>query len=332
MKDLISIIIPTYNSEKYIARTIDSIMNQSYQNIEIIIVDDGSQDGTKSIVEKYNLGDNKIRYFYQKNSGAPVARNYGFSKARGKYIIFFDSDDEMLPNGIMKLYEKALESDYDLIMGNFFHNLNGKRIRHEQNDIVLNSFLKKNSYGNGDFKVIYYAAPVPGNKMYKKSFLVNNKLKFKTIKIGQDLNYYLNSLSFRPKLGVIEQDIFQKNILSESITYSFNLNVLDIIKAFNEVSIYGSTINNTLKFNHYNFQLAKVPFIKKKADRIFIYNSLIKEIKRIPIENVDSEFINVNINKVYFALENSCYFTSNIYRFYRILKSYFVKKISNIRN
>lgn len=87
----ISVVVPTYNSQDTIKRCIDSILNQTYSNIEIVIIDDGSRDNTKSVIMQYN--SKKINYYYQNNSGVSSARNYGVNVSTGKYIAFLDSDD-----------------------------------------------------------------------------------------------------------------------------------------------------------------------------------------------------------------------------------------------
>ncbi len=92
---LFSIIIPTYNRERVIGQTVQSVLNQTDQDFEIIIVDDGSEDDTKSVL--VNFHSDKIKYYYQQNQGAQVARNYGLSKATGKYVCFLDSDDLLMP-------------------------------------------------------------------------------------------------------------------------------------------------------------------------------------------------------------------------------------------
>lgn len=99
MNPLVSVIIPTYNSAKYIKETLDSVFNQTYKNIEVIVVDDGSVDNTREILEKYN---SKIKYIYQGNKGPSAARNRGIKEARGSYIAFLDSDDLWLPEKLEK--------------------------------------------------------------------------------------------------------------------------------------------------------------------------------------------------------------------------------------
>lgn len=112
MNSKVSIIIPIYNSRKYLSTCINSILEQTYQNIEIIIIDDGSTDNSKKIVEEYIRENNLIKYFYKKNGGVSSARNMGIEKATGKYLFFVDSDDMIEKDAINKCMELINEYDY----------------------------------------------------------------------------------------------------------------------------------------------------------------------------------------------------------------------------
>lgn len=107
---LFSIVIPAYNREKTIERSINSALNQTYDNVEVIVVDDGSVDNTKEVVNKYIP---RIKYIYQENSGAQRARNNGLLHAKGEFILFLDSDDELLPECLNAFVDKY-EKDKDL--------------------------------------------------------------------------------------------------------------------------------------------------------------------------------------------------------------------------
>lgn len=331
MEKLVSIIIPTYNNERYISKTLNSLINQSFKKLEIIIVDDGSNDNTRSIVKEYLKEDRRIKYYYQKNSGAPAARNYGFEKSNGEYIIYFDSDDEMLPDGVKDLYECSSLKDYDITIGNFYHHKNGYNVRHKQNDYFLSSIIDSSNSRTCNEESLYYLSPVPCNKLFKKSYLVKNYIYFNDLKIGQDLNFYLKALSYEPSVGVIAKDVFRKNDVTDSITSSYNKNILDILNVFNGIKFKNHTIKNNLKFIHYNHQLAKVPLIRKADERKDIYNSLKKEISKINKTTIDFELVNVNINKMNFAMKNGSVFTSEYYRFFNRIKSNLTYKIFKLK-
>lgn len=114
MADLISIIIPIYKVEAYLNRCICSVLSQSYQNLEIILVDDGSPDECGKMCEEFATLDSRIRVFHKENGGLSDARNYGAERANGKYITFIDSDDYIAPNYIDYLYNLIVENDADI--------------------------------------------------------------------------------------------------------------------------------------------------------------------------------------------------------------------------
>ncbi|WP_205401361.1 glycosyltransferase family 2 protein [Streptococcus lutetiensis] len=125
MKDLVSVIVPVYNVEKYIHRCITSIINQSYSELEIILVDDGSSDSSGLICDEYALKDKRIKVIHKKNGGLGYARNSGLDCATGKYVTFIDSDDYVEQDMIEKLYKDLIGVEADTCIGGFqrvYHN------------------------------------------------------------------------------------------------------------------------------------------------------------------------------------------------------------------
>lgn len=114
-----SVIIPAYNSADHISKTINSILNQSFKDLEIIIVNDGSTDNTYDVINGYSQNDKRIRIINKKNEGVNLARCTGIEKAKGKYIHFLDSDDIVEKDAYMTLYEKSKENDPDMIFFDF---------------------------------------------------------------------------------------------------------------------------------------------------------------------------------------------------------------------
>ena len=102
---MISVIIPIYNVEKYLTKCIESVINQTYKNLEIILVNDGSTDNSKEIIDKYSSIDSRIKVINKKNGGLSDARNVGIELAKGEYITFLDSDDWIELNMYEKLYK-----------------------------------------------------------------------------------------------------------------------------------------------------------------------------------------------------------------------------------
>ena len=112
---LISVVIPAYNAEQFLDETLESVLSQTYENWECIIVNDGSTDNTESIAKKWCERDTRFRYFYKENSGVSDTRNLGIKEARGEYIAFLDADDLYMPNFLEVCLENLVEKDVDLV-------------------------------------------------------------------------------------------------------------------------------------------------------------------------------------------------------------------------
>ena len=119
MKPLISVIIPVYNVEKYIKRCLDSVINQTYENLEIILVDDGTPDNSGVICDEYAKKDERIKVIHKENGGLSSARNAGLDIAKGEYISFIDSDDYISDNFIERLYENLSENGAEIAQCGF---------------------------------------------------------------------------------------------------------------------------------------------------------------------------------------------------------------------
>lgn len=115
-KPLVSVIMPSYNAEKYIKEAIESVIAQTYTNWELFVIDDGSTDGSGTILDGYARSDDRIHVFHQENSGQFFAREKGIAMSQGEYILFLDSDDALMPDCLEKLYEVICESKPDMIM------------------------------------------------------------------------------------------------------------------------------------------------------------------------------------------------------------------------
>ena len=116
----ISVIIPVYNTEKYLRRCIDSVLAQTYQDFELLLIDDGSKDSSGAICDEYAVGDSRVKVFHKENGGVSDTRNYGLDLAQGKYLMFLDADDFWLQDDVLEvLIEKAEENDLDIIRGEY---------------------------------------------------------------------------------------------------------------------------------------------------------------------------------------------------------------------
>lgn len=143
---LVSIIIPCYNSEYYLIDALKSIRNQSYKNIEVIVIDDGSTDKTNEIINKFKIQDSRIKSFYQKKQGVSAARNLGIKKSRGNFITFLDSDDLYEKDKILEQVNRLRSTNKKVCYcGNkyIFNNRSIKHVYNIEGKILENYILNK---------------------------------------------------------------------------------------------------------------------------------------------------------------------------------------------
>ncbi|MCX8074606.1 MAG: glycosyltransferase [Clostridia bacterium] len=193
MDDLVSVIIPAYNAQKYIKKCIESVLNQTYAHIEIIIVNDGSKDDTLKICKSYAKNNSNVKIITTKNRGVSYARNSGINSSNGKYIVFIDSDDY-----VDREYISALITNYDdnkLTLCGYYEvieNINNK----------LNSklnFKEKITGLKEDFYLLYNNGLINSNfcKLYLSNIIKSNEIKFdEEISIGEDLLFNLEYMKY----------------------------------------------------------------------------------------------------------------------------------------
>ena len=204
---LVSIIIPVYNGEKYIEECLDSILDQDYKNIEVIVVNDGSVDNTKNIVEKKCKKNNNIKLINQKNSGVSCARNNGINNSNGEYLSFVDSDDCLSSHYISRLYEMINENNADMALFRQPKRFIGKFIEHDINDNYKVSVL---SGKDATLDMLFYKIAIgPWNKLIKKSIITDNNICFdKNISFGEGFNFSIDCYQKSKKVACSNEQLY----------------------------------------------------------------------------------------------------------------------------
>lgn len=210
----ISIIIPVYNCENLLNCCLDSIKNQSLTDIEIICIDDGSNDNSYAILKEYASNDPRFKIYQQENNGAGFARNKGIENSHGKYILFVDSDDYIENNTCEVLYEQANRLDCDLILFNsikhFKNNTDYNLIHFKKNkDInykirVFNSEYFRDRIFDGEYGVIW-------NKLYKSSFIKKDNITFPKHKIYNDVEFHIKTTILAEKISYVDKVLYHYN-------------------------------------------------------------------------------------------------------------------------
>jgi len=191
----ISIIIPSYNRAHTIVKTVNSVLNQTFIDFEIILVDDGSNDNTEEILSEMLETDSRIKYFYQENAGVSAARNHGISLSDGEYICFLDSDDYYEDNFLEKMYDKVINHRLEVCYCGF----------REFNKTIIRK--KKTKFLNRDFLSEYIAGIVAittSSFMIKKELITNNRITFlENVSWGEDFEFFCKVLAFANKVGSV---------------------------------------------------------------------------------------------------------------------------------
>lgn len=243
---LISIVVPVYNVEKYLNRCLDSIVKQSFKDIEIILVNDGSTDDSGNIIESY-LFDERIKYIYQNNKGLSEARNTGINIASGDYVLFLDSDDSLEPNTCYKLSQVIIEFEVDIVtFGRYLIKDSVEKIR--DSAYWGNNLLDGKEY-LVQAKLNNRFSASACNKLYKLSFLRHRGLSFKSGIVYEDLLFNFQCMIQGARVYVLNELLYNYYIgRNGSIINTIKEKDLDILLTVNELfAIYEKYRNPVVK-------------------------------------------------------------------------------------
>lgn len=273
-KTKVSVIIPVFNAEKYLERCLNSIINQSLKEIEIICVDDASTDNSLNILKDFSKKDNRIQYRVQhENSGAGIARNRGMEYATGEFISFIDSDDFVIDNtAYEKLYEYAVECKADIVSANLNIYKNGEFQNNPFSNIIkCTSYIKPQEYG-----IPWYFQ----KNLYRKQFLKENNIEFPDYRNGEDPLFLTKVLVNVDFVYCLPVDFYAYTFACKTSPYKINSekSEIDYIKHFRDVL----TLLNNSKFEKTYLEYEKSMY-KFFVDHTFTFpsKSLDKNIKDI---------------------------------------------------
>lgn len=236
MEPKISVIIPIYNVENYLEKCIESVINQTYKNLEIILVNDGSTDGCKEICDRYKASDKRIKVIHKKNGGISDARNWGIDNATGDYVAFLDSDDWIDLGLYENLYNNIIKEKCDISMCNYKRTYDNKsNLKHSDKKVIYtNHEILKELYTDKQILIV-----VVWNKLFKKELF--NSFRFPVGKIHED-EYLIPSVLYKAnKIVYLEKELIYYRITPNSIMNSkfnenrlFYLDILDMRNTFYE--------------------------------------------------------------------------------------------------
>lgn len=350
-KELISVIVPVYNAEKYLQKCLDSILEQTYKNLEIIIINDGSTDNSGQICQEYEKQDDRIIYIEKENSGVSDTRNAGMDRMTGTYVTFVDSDDWLEPNYVKFLYEKLIEHQADIVVGNYtsFNESNSVFYFHTSADYYEKVYDNKSIIPclYDAKELLKSALIVPWGKIYKKEIIAN--FRFPIDRIGEDALFNLKALLDSKKVVYVNKSAYIYRVREGSLSNTWSDKwIRDAIYIIEErlsllaslgypLSEHRRVYKMSLDYissEAYNRGLAnshELNYIKEKKmllDRLLPQN---KEDKKAVVLVADVS----NINQVVTTMKSICYHNRSV-RFYIINedlpKEWFIQLNSRLRD
>lgn len=223
---MISIIIPVYNSGKYLRKCLDSIKNQTKKEFEVIIIDDGSTDNSYNIINEY-LNDERFKVIKQENHGIGYSRNVGIEKSTGKYLVFIDSDDYVELNFLELMFKKAEKDNLDIVVCDYIEeNIENNK----QKKVIIPDF--DNTSVDNNPEILLGINKSPWNKIIKKSAI--NNIRFPENLKYEDTQFICEILK-NTKIGKINKCLNHYVIHSKSETTTMNEKVFDILKIINNI-------------------------------------------------------------------------------------------------
>lgn len=308
----VSIIVPIYNVSKYIKRCLDSLINQTLEDIEIILVNDGSEEDEEKIIKPYLDKYKNIKYYKKENGGQASARNFGLEKSRGEYILFVDSDDYIETNMTSLMYKTAKDKKVDIVVCNYY--MENKDNKEEINVLEENKYISNSLYVT--------LTPAPWNKLFKREFLINNNFSFIEGIIYEDYATIPTLAIYNPKVYFIK-DYLYHYIQSENSTMRNNEykekyeNIIPATKYLYD-NMHNKGFNLELEYliAFHTLYLASLNFYEyKKYDKLDLVSNLVKEL--IP-KYYKNKLVKENISlskRIYmFLFYHKKYYLINLYR------------------
>lgn len=335
MEPKVSVIVPIYNAEKYMKKCIDSILSQTLENIEIILVNDGSVDNSANIADEYSRVDRRVRVIHQNNSGPSVARNTGISVARGKYIGFVDSDDYIEKTMYEELFKSADKNNIQVAMCSYIENYIYKNEAHiikanlEQEKIydkpriqsnIINTFTKNENYG-------FYSL---WNKIYLREWLIESNLKMDENRDhGEDWWFNINVFSKIDTFIYIDKELYNYiHINSNSLMSKYRENQFELFldgrlkmkEIIPNEYIYDKEFNRRFVYEFSVYIMRTYKEIKDKSYRNFLIDNVLRNDEVLEAsKNVDG--LGIHFKVTTFLIKSRLYYFARLcYRMISIIK------------
>lgn len=326
----ISVIVPVYNTENYLRECLDSIVTQTFEDIEIICINDGSTDSSLDILKEYEKSDRRISVVCQPNSGLSITRNHGIKLAKGKYIYFIDSDDYLELTALEELYRISKENNLDILIFKLINFDDGTTNKYTSEYYEMESLKYLNgkvfNFEDVGEDALNFAVSAPG-KFYNRDLI--NDMKFPENLIFEDNVFFAEAMLRAKRVSFYDKHLYNRRIRNDSITTTNTIKFADSIIIINKI------IELSKEFNVY--EEFKYGLAKKKIDSAYFRYSLVDDeykeefFKRVQHDFIDYEDeyeknIMPSLSKTYKYIFNSFLRSQNHEEFDLQIKIFNLKK------
>ena len=268
----VSLIIPVYNAEEFLDESINSILNQTLSDIELVCVNDGSKDDSLKMLENFSKKDNRIKIIDQKNQGCGAARNKALENATGDYIYFFDPDDYLVPDALEKLYENAISNNSDFVIFKIASFRDGEPINYDEPGFEFEKIFNDIDFNNFTFNYraikrhVLLSSFAPWTKFYKKEFLDKyDDFRFHTNVAFDDVPFHVQSMLRAKRISYVPEFFYHYRLSNPNSVNNTASNAPDIFKIVDYVEKF---LKNENFFNEF-----REDFIIFKITQLSMYIS-----------------------------------------------------------
>ena len=314
-KEKVSVIIPVYNTGKYLMQCVDSVVKQTYKNLQIILVDDGSTDDSGNMCDKIAQKDNRIQVIHKQNEGLGLTRNKGLEYVEGRYVTFLDSDDWFLQDHIEMLMQSALNSNADLVIGSRTKFFSDKKETFKQLDLSLYGEFSGEDIKTKVLPEIISASPNSNNdlgipmsvcfNLYSSDIITKNKILFPSERYCVSEDFFFNYKYIRncQKVVIIKEYGYIYRNTPMSISHSFNEEQISrVFNFYTEAKklVFEDEISNDTKLRVYRCTLSKIrSLLIRLVTSSVTYNNKIKIIKKIVSNQQTKEILSKFDYRIY---------------------------------
>ena len=292
----ISVIVPIYNAENFLTESINSLLNQTFTDFEVICINDGSKDQSLRLINNIQKRDNRIKVINKTNGGCGSARNVGIENAKGEYIYFFDPDDYISPDAFQKLYENAKNNKSDMVISQIAWYTEGNKINFDKPGFDLENVFENIDFNKFTFnykqikEYVLNSYFAPWTKLYNTRFLkYDNNFRFEENIAFDDVPFHVKTILKAQRISFVPEAFYQYRTSNKNSVNNTSTNSIDIIRICDMIEdiLKENNIFEDFKSNFYQFKIIQLILYLISSNSEIYYKSVKYNLMRIDINELE---------------------------------------------